>query len=94
MGYKLTVKIRKKILSEENPIVAINMIKSLIDLGTAERVWKSLMKKFSMWEILPISCILTSKKGAIIDVNPSAEILPENCKEKICLIKQCMRVFS
>ena len=50
------------------------------------------MKKFSMWEILPISCILTSKKGAIIDVNPSAEIYLKTAKKNL-LNKTMHEVF-
>ena len=45
-----------------------------------------------MWEILPISCILTSKKGAIIDVNPSAEIYLKTAKKNL-LNKTMHEVF-
>ena len=50
------------------------------------------MKEFSMWEILPISCILSSKKGAIIDVNPSAEIYLKTAKKNL-LYKTMHEVF-
>ena len=41
------------------------------------------MKGLNIWGILPISCILTSKKGVIIDVNPSAEIFLKTAKKNL-----------
>lgn len=41
------------------------------------------MKDWSMWEILPIACVLTSKTGALIDVNPSAETYLNAAKKNL-----------
>ena len=50
------------------------------------------MKELSIWEILPISCILTSKQGEIIDINPSAEIYLKTAKKNL-LNKLLNQVF-
>ena len=51
------------------------------------------MNNYDLWEAIPIACLLTSKSGLIIDINPSAEILFNVSKKKV-LKKTITSIFE